>query len=227
MTAKQLYNGLALGDISLSNALAIIRAELPLTEIELDWVNSELEGYKDKGTVPEYRQLPCQLLACLVHTPTGKTYKQEIQGEGIAKLDKMLEEHLGLSIYKIYVTQGIEQIEGQFQRKPQGSVVMKLEGPPRQMMIEAIQPYVFPSMHQVRDVVQSSDTVYIDRALFAIKQTLSKILLKYIQQDNSSVLNRDINDSQSKGTIFISYCWENEEHEKWVEKFAKDLQRYI
>ena len=100
---------------------------------------------------------------------------------------------------------------------------MKLEGEPRQMMIEAIHAIGNPRINQVKDVIQSSDIVYIDRALSVIKQMLLKIILKHIPKSDPSVIMRDVNNSQSRGTIFISYCWENEEHEKWVEKFAKDL----
>lgn len=223
MTAKELYNGLVSGDISVSNGLALIRAEISLTESELFWVNSELEGYKGKVTVPEYRQLPCRILARVAHIPTGETYDQEIQGEGIDRLDKMLVERYGLSIYKIYVTQGVELIEKFFQGKSQGNVVMRLEGAPGQMMTQAIQDNEFPRINQVKDVVQSSDIAYIDRTLSVIKQQLLKIILKHIPKDDSYAIKSRTNDLHSAGTIFISYCWEDEEHEHWVETFAKDL----
>ena len=222
MEIRQIYTDLATQKSSLSNALALTQAFVPLTEEECKWVSSELQGYKGKENIPEYRQLPCVVKVRVQNQYSGAIQETKLIGQPMEELDNLLKEKFGLSVFKMYVSQGVESIEMQVNGHRDGDIIMAFEGRPAEELKNSIREnaaryYCIPT-----DAFQSSNIAYLQNTLLMIKARLMLILKEHMNQQN--VAQSDNSQKKEKKVVFISYCWESEEHKDWVHKLADDLR---
>ena len=138
MNIQELYFDLVTNKLSLGNALALSQVYVPLTDEEKEWVDLELNGYKSKLTIPDYRQLPCEVKARVQNLYNGEIQELNLVGSAIDELDATLNSLHGLSIYKIYAGQGVEYIESQAINHEEGNVIMVIDGPPGRDMKEVL-----------------------------------------------------------------------------------------
>ena len=222
MTTKELYIQLASGSVSVSTALALAIVSAPLSEDELVWVQSELNGYRGKENVPDYRQLDCEIKARVQNMYNGGINDVRITGAHLKGLDSLLRKNFGLSIFKIYVGQGVESIEQQINGHGVGDIIMEFEGGPAQELIDSLKDQERTYNFVTLSVFQSTPLAYLQNALSVIKSNLMAILVKHIKETNNGHLPfSEVN--RNKKVIFISYCWESEDHKQWVRKLADDL----
>lgn len=219
MDSKELYVSIAANRIAISEALALAMAYIPLTQEERLWVERELNGYNNKLEVPEYRQIPCEVKARVQNIYSSIVRDTRLGGGPMKELDKMLNEKLGLSIFKMYVGQGVESIEKQIADHNDGDVIMIIDGPPGEELRNSIKSLCQSHYCAVRYVFQTAPIAYMKNTLFDIKNRIMGILQSHFTEKTMAPQVAAVD----KKIIFISYCWEDEEHKNWVKKLAKDL----
>lgn len=222
MSINDLYLGLVTNKFSLSEGLGLVSVYVPLTSEERLWVDAELNGYIDKTIVPDYRKLPCEVKARIQNLYSGIVEDIDLVGQPMEDLETMLNSKLGLSVYKLYVCQGVESIEQSIKDHNDGDIIMKFEGAPSSELKSLLSPneraYNFKTLY----VFQATPVAYLKNALSIIKNRLLKIMQNHFAQEGEKDGITD-DSTKKKKVIFISYCWESEEHKAWVKKLADDL----
>ena len=223
MNVKEIYLKLVKDEIKVSEALAFTQIFVSLSDKDADWVRSEISGYTDKSQLPEYRQLPCKVKARAINNYTNDYGDIELHGGGLDKLDYWLKQNLGLSIYKLYVTQGLEWIEKQIANHVEGNIIMLFEGGPAQELKQSLSREAERGNFTVKDVFQSADVYYAKNLLQVVKIKLLDILNETIRHTITPNGQTTIKNMPFRKVVFISYSWESEEHIEWVHKLAADL----
>lgn len=100
MGNKELYLNLVTNKIAIYEALALSLAFVPLSQEERLWIENELNGYSDKFIVPDYRKLPCEVKARIQNLYSGIVEDIVLTGKPMEDLEAMLNNKLGLSVYK-------------------------------------------------------------------------------------------------------------------------------
>ena len=219
MDSKELYVSVAANRIAVSEALALAMVYVPLSQEERLWVERELNGYNDKLDLPEYRQIPCAVKARVKNRYSGIVQDTRLSGRPMEELDKMLNKILGLSIFKMYVSQSVESIEKQITNHNVGDVIMIIDGPPGEELRNSIESSCQRLYCAVQYVFQTAPIAYMQNTLLAIKNKVMGILQSHFTEKIMAPTVAAVD----KKVIFISYCWEDDEHKNWVRKFAKDL----
>ena len=222
MTAKDIYIQLAAGQIPVSTALAYSLVYVHLTQEDLKWVQVEINGYPTKESIPDYRQITCEIKASVQNIKNGFFQEIRLKGGSLQALDSMLRKNYNLTIYEIYVSQAVESIEQLLSGHNDGDFIMPFEGGPADDLKDSLKiqekRYGFTTIN----VYQSAPLAYLQHSLSVIKSKLILMLKKYIDQVGKESSNL-VDNPQRRKVIFISYCWESEEHKKWVRHLAEDL----
>ena len=226
MEVSELYLDIVTNKIAISAALALTAAFVPLSDEDRLWVMSELNGYDDKTVVPDYRQLPCDIKARVQKNYNGATQDIRLVGPPMKELDSILKERFGLSIYTLYVTQNVESIEKQVLNHNDGDIIMIFEGPPGEDLEDSLQPFALQHDFTTQFVFQTAPVAYMHNALSVIKNNLITILQPYVT-DHKKQMNKIVAEAMGQKIVFISYCWESEEHKEWVHRLANDLSKYF
>lgn len=129
MGNKELYLNLVTNKIAIYEALALSLAFVPLSQKERLWIENELNGYSDKFIVPDYRKLPCEVKARIQNLYSGIVEDIVLTGKPMEDLEAMLNNKLGLSVYKMYLCQGVESMEQQVADHNDGDIIMIFDGP--------------------------------------------------------------------------------------------------
>ncbi len=223
MSINDLYIGLVTNKYSLSECLALTDVYVPLTSEERLWVDSELNGYSDKFIVPDYRKLPCEVKARIQNLYSGIVEDIDLFGKPMEDLEAMLNGKLGLSVYKMYLCQGVESMEQQVLDHNDGDIIMIFDGPPGMTLKNLIRPnertYNFKTLY----VFQTTPTAYLKNTLSVIKNRMLSILKNHLVREGERDEAAVSGDTKKKKKVFISYCWESDEHKTWVKKLADDL----
>ncbi len=102
---KDLIKDLAYENISLSQGLT--RAKLIAYKIGdetlKEWIDNEINGYKDPEKLPDYRKIPCELFG-VIQVPFGEKKKIPIDA-------KYLDDWLNGLVYKMNVVQSVSTLE--------------------------------------------------------------------------------------------------------------------
>ena len=104
--ANEIYLNLVSNKIAVSEALALTIASVPLTPKELEWIKIELNGYDDKLHIPDYRTIICDVKARVQYYSNNSIQDIKMDGPSMDQLESLLNERLGITIYKMYVSQG-------------------------------------------------------------------------------------------------------------------------
>lgn len=223
MSINDLCLGLVTNKYSLSECLALADVYAPLTSEERLWVDSELNGYSDKFIVPDYRKLSCEVKARIQNLYSGIVEDIDLTGKPMEELEAMLNNKLGLSVYKMYLCQGVESMEQQVADHNDGDIIMKFEGSPSLELKSLLRPneraYNFKTLY----VFQTTPTAYLKNSLSVIKNRLLSILKNHLVSEGERVEAAVSGDTKKKKIVFISYSWESDEHKAWVKKLANDL----
>lgn len=224
MDAKDIYLQLSKNAIRVSEALAYARVFVTMTADERLWVDSEVTGYSDKYQVPEYRQLSCKIKARVRYNNTYEVSDINLQGGGIDELDDFLKNNLGLSVYKLYITQGIEWIEDQVADHVGGDIIMFFEGGPLQELKQSLSSEALKYNFSVLEIFQSASVQYALHMINVVKNKLINILSRNLRLSQPQTYNTvDEGVDNMRKVIFVSYCWESDEHKEWVYKLVTDL----
>ena len=223
MYSKELYVKLATNKIALSEALAISLAYIRLSPEEKEWVESELNGYKSKPNVPDYRQLPCEVKARVQNNYSDIVQDTRLVGRPMEELDTMLMDKYGLSIYRIYVSQSVESIEKQVLNHDDGDIIMIIDGPPGRELRDSIKTVCDQHYSTAQYVFQTAPIAYMQNALSVIKNKLLTVLQGHFTDKEPNQVVVAEQDNKDRKVVFISYCWEGEDHKEWVRKLASDL----
>lgn len=163
---RKIINDLACDSITLDKALTmskIIASDIK-NETFKQWIKSELEGYTcDRGALPEYRILPCELVAKEFYFNTYHDRPVDARA-----FDDKLQRECGYSLYKIYVMQSISTIEQMTKGKTEGNICMSL--PP--FVLNTFRKSTFDG----QDTYDIQQTTHISRAQNILVQVKNKLL---------------------------------------------------
>lgn len=212
---QEILNNLVTGKISLS--VAMMQAKIFHLDKENpsfhQWLNAELDGYENKLSIPSYRQYPCQLKSSVV----VPFYGEQVQPVDAREIDEDLRKTSGVSLYTMYVGQGIEPLEGILAKDPCGHISMafpdSLEGP----IVSAMST---PSEH-VLHLYQYASMSYVQNTLSHVKNIFINFLMENNNVDHVDAESSITNEYKS---AFVSYSWDSREHEEWVKYFADSLR---
>lgn len=215
MSAKEILEQLISEKIKISQALQYTRLLLLNNNslAHLDWVTSECNGYKTKLEVPNYRKIPCSIYA-RVAVPFYGVMAKPVH---VKALDDELTKGGSPSIYYIYVEEGLENIE-KLAIESVDNITMVLPKSINEMLEDN---------GSVLEVYQQASKSYLQGIITVVKNELINILLSIIQRDgdvseNPNVINPI--DSNNYKSVFISYSYDDHNHELWVKHFADTLK---
>lgn len=219
MKALEIVNGLVGGNMKLSQAVQFTRILLLGSEYleEFEWVSKECNGYNNKLQVPDYRQVPCQILADSSLPYYGISTKPVDAHE----LNEKMVESSGASMYTMYVVQDVESLEKMLENGKGNAIVMTFPHEIEKLFIESLS-----SSFRVLRVYQQANASYTAYILSSIKNRLITILLSIAQKESltKAVTYTKNTLSDKRPVVAISYSWDNDEHENWVIQLATSLQ---
>ena len=83
---------------------------------------------------------------------------------------------------------------------------------------------------EVLKVYQQTNISYLNGVITSVKNTLINILLQFVQEQNSIIDSSKLNTESSLDTkyksVFISYSYDNHNHESWVKHLVDTLKAY-
>lgn len=223
MGAYEIFNKLNNDEIKLSQALQLSRILLRNTSnsVHIDWITSECNGYEDKLSVPEYRKFPCGLYARSAIAFLGEHSKPIDARE----LDDDIVKNGGTSLYTMYIGESIENIEKLIANSSGDVINMMMPAEFNRILIDSIN---IPG-GQVLSVYQQSPLSYLYGILSSVKNELINILIPLVLENTTENLNvlgdTCINVNRYK-TVFISYSYDDHNHEQWVKHFADTLKAH-
>ena len=168
-------------------------------------------GYDGKQYVPDYRQLTCEVKARVQNLYNGAIQDIRMVGKPMESLDTLLKTTFGLSIYKLYVGQGLESIEQQITGQKDGSIIMKFEDGPGQELVDSLKTQERIHNFTTIYVFQEAPVAYLQNALTVIKKRFLSILKRHLDSVREST-QMPLSLDKAKKEVFISYGWEDEDH---------------
>lgn len=120
---KKIINELATDSISLSKALTmskIIASDIGSSSFKT-WIKNELEGYNNKTELPDYRHLPCDLVAKEYYL--SGYHDRPVDARAF---DAKLQKDCGFSMYVMYVVQSITTIEEMISNRNDGEINLSI-----------------------------------------------------------------------------------------------------
>ena len=216
MSASEILNQLIFEKIKISQALQYTRLLLlnSSSVVHLDWVTSECNGYNSKLEIPNYRKIPCSIYARIAVPYYGIT----IQPVQLKALDDELTKGRGASLYFMHVEEGLENVE-KLAEESADNITMVLPKSLNELL---------DGHGTVLEVYQQASKSYLQGIITAVKNKLINILLEIVQIEGACIgVKHNIENSNvSVGlkSVFISYSYDNHNHEQWVKHFADTLK---
>ena len=220
MTANEILDKLIGGQIKLSQALLYTKVLMidSTSSAQVAWVQNECDGYESQLEVPKYRKIPCQLYARNSVAFVGEHTKPVDAYD----LDEAYQKESGLSLYTMYVTEGIESLEEFVNGSTDGTVSMSL---PEHLNKAFRESYVNPSV-AILQVYQQAPISYITGLLTSVKNELINILMQLAKEEKKGRRSEDRENVESGAykSVFVSYSYDNHDHEMWVKHFVDVLK---
>lgn len=216
MSANEILEMLISERIKISQALQYTRLLLlnSSSVVHLDWVTSECNGYDSKLEIPDYRKIPCSIYARIAVPYYGIT----IQPVQLKALDDELTKGRGASLYFMHVEEGVENVE-KLAEESADNITMVLPKSLNELL---------DGHGTVLEVYQQASKSYLQGIITAVKNKLINILLEIVQIEGACIgVKHNIENSNvSVGlkSVFISYSYDNHNHEQWVKHFADTLK---
>lgn len=216
MSANEILEMLISERIKISQALQYTRLLLlnSSSVVHLDWVTSECNGYNSKLEIPNYRKIPCSIYARIAVPYYGIT----IQPVQLKALDDELTKGRGASLYFMHVEEGLENVE-KLAEESADNITMVLPKSLNELL---------DGHGTVLEVYQQASKSYLQGIITAVKNKLINILLEIVQIEGACIgVKHNIENSNvSVGlkSVFISYSYDNHNHEQWVKHFADTLK---
>ena len=220
MNANDIMSQLILNQITVSQALQLTKLHCSqcLSKESIHWIDSEIDGYENVLSLPNYRLLECDLLVEVYDGIGNKT----VQRLDTTHIHNYLNEggYESSSPNKMRVTQGIESLE-ELGNKESGNMKMFLNDNLKKMILSW---YNFPLNTRFGKIFQESDIAYVKVLLKKVKTQLIYIVQDLVTSAYSISKNVESNLPIKKKKIFISYGWEDEKHNAWVHSLATRLR---
>lgn len=223
MTANDILSKLILKNISISQALMLTKFNClnVISEESMTWIDQEISGYDNSLQIPDYRLLTCDLYIEVLDAFDNLTVKRLETTYISAYLQKGGYEKS--SPDKMHVSQGIESLEA-LSKNESGNIKMYLD---EGLKNQILKWYIFPKYSRFGRIYQESNIAYVMNLLTNVKSKLIKILQGVSSIESNVIIREDNQLLSSKIQLFISYSWEDEQHQSWVHSFANKLGKYF
>lgn len=223
MSAREIVNKLIGGEIKLSQALLYTKLLMidSRSTVHADWVRNECNGYKDPLSLPQYRVFPCTLYS---HNSVA-FYGEHVKPVDAHDVDEQYQKESGISLYKMYVREGIESIESVLENLNGDTIQMSL---PEHLNTAFRESYTNPSV-AILEVYQQAPAAYFTGILTSVKNELINILISESMSERSVEKGGEkaiVAHNKSYKSVFISYSYDNHNHEQWVKHFADTLKAH-
>ena len=221
MSASEILNKLISEEIKLSQALQFSRLLLmdSNSSTQIEWIMNECNGYDNKLSVPEYRKFPCGLYA----RSAIAFYGEHSKPLDARELDADIVRSSGASLYTMYVSDNIENIEKLIENLKGDTITMLMPEDMNKLFIESIN---VPG-GKVLNVYQQAPASYLYGIISSVKNELINILIPIAQKETNNEVGVSKNVSASTTnykSVFISYSYDNHKHEQWVKHFVDVLK---
>ena len=222
MSANEILDKLIGGQIKLSQALLYTKVLMAdsTCSAQVTWVRNECDGYESRLDVPEYRRIPCQLYA---HSSVAFVGEHTKPADAYG-LDEVYQKECGLSLYTMYVTEGVESLEEFMNGSTDGTVSMSL---PDNLNKAFRESNTNPSV-AILQVYQQAPISYITGLLTSVKNELINILMPLAKEEMQGRMHEENNlmVSGEYKSVFISYSYDSHDHEMWVKHFVDVLKAH-
>lgn len=171
---KKIINELATDSISLSKALTmskIIASDIGSSSFKA-WIKNELEGYNNKTELPDYRQLPCDLVAKEYYL--SGYHDRPVDAHAF---DAKLQKDCGFSMYIMYVVQSITTIEEMISNRNDGEINLSI--PP--FALEFFKRNSFDA-RDIYSIVQVASVSQARNIVIQVKNKLLDTLIELSEQ---------------------------------------------
>lgn len=219
MTAHELLQKLILGELTISQGLALTKVLYKdiLTEESYQWICNELEHYDDPKQLPDYRILDCNIIVVICGPYIGK--RSELLDTSC--FNKYLDDSEPYaSPNKMLIQQNLESLEQSIQTDA-STVQMELG---RGQIDLLMQYYSYPSGCRIERMYQECRIELVRNIIPCVRNRLVNILQTEVLPRSQSQIDTG---GQGKKTVFISYGWDDEEHCKWVRLLADRLSEHF
>lgn len=171
---RRIINDLATDTISLSKALTmskIIASDIGSASFK-SWIKNELEGYSNKNELPDYRQLPCNLVAKEYYL--SGYHDRPVDAHAF---DKKLQQQCGYSLYTMYIVQSVSTIESMISGRNDGEINCNV--PP--FVLESLKENSYDSC-DIYNIVQVAHVSQARNIVVQVKNKLLDTLLELNEQ---------------------------------------------
>lgn len=185
----------------------------------LDFVSKELKGYQNPEDIPKYRQIKASIYSQIVNE-YGFTEVVPIFVEKIS-------EQLGYDLEVIYLGDGIGFIETNYAELRDNEVYRKFTPGQVNLLQELVSKnepgtqllatyYKFPKVY-VKQLIEEVRTRFIELLQEELKNHTNKPISSLLQ---------NVNKKDNEGIrVFVTYAWEDEEHNGLVKSFTDLLRK--
>lgn len=224
MNANDIQTQLILNQITVTQAMLLTKLHCTknLSEESIRWIDYEIKGYDNGMQLPDYRLLDCDLFIEVYNGFGNKS----IQRLDTSNISAYLKEggYESSSPDIMHIMQGLEYLE-EISMKETGNLKLYLNDGLKNMIL---QWYDFPAYARFGRIYQESNIAYVKELLTKVKSHLMDVLQKVSTIESSNLLDKETNQPNSeKKKLFISYGWEDEQHNLWVHNLADKLGEYF
>ena len=223
MAPNELIQKLIFGEIKVSQSMMLSKVLFKenLTEASYKWICDELDNYDNPELMPDYRIVDCSLKV-IVYNPFVGTKVETLDTKAFIKLLKGKRERYA-SPNKMLVRQGIESLEDYLSNAPAGaSVEMELNHGQVDLLMKY---YTVQPGYRVERMYQECSIEQIKLIVSSVKNRLITILQEEVLP--SFISPKDSSGTKRRKRVFISYGWDDIQHQEWVKFLAHHLSQYF
>lgn len=219
MTVEELIQKTILGEISLSQSLLLTKVQYGdlLNNETIQWINHEIDHYKDVYSMPEYRIVDCDVVA-RVFVPFYGVRDEIVDLTAIN--DTLNEkEKAYASPNKMLIKQSIESIETSLD-----SIGQYVEMDLHREQVKLLMKYCTLSPGcRLERMYQQTHSANIKNIIPSVRNHLINVLQTVLSSSNKSLSSL----SRGRKKVFISYGWDSDEHRDWVKELADRLSEHF
>lgn len=214
---ERLIRKLISGEGKLS--LLLLEAQMLATKLNddtlLEFIEKETNGYPS-NELPDYRKIQAQIIGTI----------QDAYGQIIYKnkpLDfSILSDHIGFDISKVlipdsigFIEDGLQQLTGHMAERPIHSQIVR-------MLNET-----FKHNNPHLNLISASHEFGTAAVQFILTKVRQDLIIKLQKINHSDITISELNEitDENYKTVFVSYAWTNNEHDKRIISFVDFLRK--
>lgn len=187
------------------------------------YIDKEINGYKSDDGIPDYRKIRAQIVGDIQDVYGNLTHKEH-------PIDfSPLSEKLGFNLDDAYIPDGISFVETSLSGITGKTAIKPIPKPLVKMLDETFHYNnrhlrLVAAYHKIPTPSLEYIPIIVRQRLIQSFQTLHKKVLKEKNKILESKSPEESNSKPNQRKVFISYAWDNEEHNSKVISFVNFLR---